>query len=174
VSLGRERRWWLGERAQWQGGDGVSPNGGRILASGCVVTQPPGSAAWRREASGTESLHCGSSEETARWVVFNPSPPGVGLGVARRHPLLNSRALYLTRVYFAVGLEGFLFLHGREHAGIGRRGGHGIPTGGGTALRFCCALGHRIGTEAPKKLKAASCLSFLGSSQGHLRGIEVG
>jgi hypothetical protein len=40
VSLGRERRWWLGERAQWQGGDGVSPRPAcRILASGCVVAQ---------------------------------------------------------------------------------------------------------------------------------------
>ena len=58
VSLGRERRWWLGERAQWQGGDGVSPRPAcRISASGCVVTQSthidrqyPGSAAWRRPA----------------------------------------------------------------------------------------------------------------------------
>ena len=66
VSLGRERRWWLGERAQWQGGDGVSPRPAcRILASGCVVTQsiymqPPVSGVRRLEASSTESLHCGA------------------------------------------------------------------------------------------------------------------
>jgi hypothetical protein len=50
VSLGRERRWLLGERAQWQGGDGVSPRPAcQILASG-LNRQFPGSAAWRRPA----------------------------------------------------------------------------------------------------------------------------
>ena len=81
VSLGRERRWWLGERAQWQGGDGISPRPVcRILASGCIVSQstymqPPVSRVRRVEASGTESLHCGGNEGTARRVVVKPSTP---------------------------------------------------------------------------------------------------
>ena len=74
VSLGRERRWWLGERAQWQGGDGMSPRPAcRILASG-LNRQFPVAATRRRPARNPFTVVAVKGPEDGL-LGCSPSPP---------------------------------------------------------------------------------------------------
>ena len=60
-------------------GEGSVAGRGRYESPPCLPdlskrSKPPVSSGRHEEASGTESLHCGSSEGTGRWVVAHFPP----------------------------------------------------------------------------------------------------
>jgi hypothetical protein len=71
-------------------GEGSVAGRGRYESPPCLPdlskrSKPPVSRGRHEEASGTESLHCGSSEGTGRWVVAH-FPPHVCIFIWRQIP----------------------------------------------------------------------------------------